>query len=211
MEVLECATAQQLRRSCENFLKDEQGRRLPSRPPVLLQEPLRGGTLPQLVGNLALPVQTERELSRYVLCHLLNSFLQVDQHKRAVHIISQPALWRNDAKNVFCADEGGDVPVGSAQMSNVTSTDFVVFRTLPTKGFNLAEAAARQDGGDDKKEVGEEKRRRQDRMDQSNMSLDSSLTLMDDMSVNSSILNRSSLLEALKNEKESRPESYWRV
>lgn len=96
-------------------------------------------------------------------------------------------------------------------MSNVTSTDFVVFRTLPTKGFNLAEAAARQDGGDDKKEVVEEKRRRQDRMDQSNMSLDSSLTLMDDMSVNSSILNRSSLLEALKNEKESRPESYWRV
>ena len=96
-------------------------------------------------------------------------------------------------------------------MSNVTSTDFVVFRTLPTKGFNLAEAAARQDGGDDKKELGEEKRRRQDRMDQSNMSLDSSLTLMDDMSVNSSILNRSSLLEALKNEKESRPESYWRV
>ena len=96
-------------------------------------------------------------------------------------------------------------------MSNVNSTDFVVFRTLPTKGFNLAEASARQDGGDDKKEVGEEKRRRQDRMDQSNMSLDSSLTLMDDMSVNSSILNRSSLLEALKNEKESRPESYWRV
>ena len=48
-------------------------------------------------------------------------------------------------------------------------------------------------------------------MDQSNMSLDSSLTLMDDMSVNSSILNRSSLLEALKTEKESRPESYWRV
>ena len=96
-------------------------------------------------------------------------------------------------------------------MSNVTSTDFVVFRTLPTKGFNLAEASARQGGGDDKKEVGEEKRRRQDRMDQSNMSLDSSLTLMDDMSVNSSILNRSSLLEALKNEKESRPESYWRV
>ena len=72
----------------------------------------------------------------------------------------------------------------------------------------MAEAAARQDGGEEKKE-GEERRR--DRMDQSNMSLDSSLTLMDDMSVNSSILNRSSLLEALKNEKESRPESYWRV
>lgn len=82
-------------------------------------------------------------------------------------------------------------------------------RTLPIKGFNLAEAAARQDQGEEKKE-GEERRRR-DRMDQSNMSLDSSLTLMDDMSVNSSILNRSSLLEALKNEKESRPESYWRV
>ena len=90
----------------------------------------------------------------------------------------------------------------------LTSHVFVE-RTLPIKGFNLAEAAARQDGGDEKKE-GEERRRR-DRMDQSNMSLDSSLTLMDDMSVNSSILNRSSLLEALKNEKESRPESYWRV
>ena len=134
MEVLECATAQQLRRNCENFLKDEQGRRLPSRPPVLLQEPLRGGTLPQLVGNLALPVQTERELSRYVLCHLLNSFLQVDQHKRAVHIISQPALWRNDAKNVFCADEGGDVPVGSAQMSNVTSTDLLFSEPCRQRG-----------------------------------------------------------------------------
>ena len=80
---------------------------------------------------------------------------------------------------------------------------------MPIKGFNLAEAAARQDQGEEKKE-GEERRRR-DRMDQSNMSLDSSLTLMDDMRVNSSILNRSSLLEALKNEKESRPESYWRV
>ena len=42
------------------------------------------------------------------------------------------------------------------------------------------------------------------------MSLDSSLTMMDE-TVNSSILNRSSLLEALKQEKESRPESYWRV
>ena len=90
----------------------------------------------------------------------------------------------------------------------LTSRVFV-HRTLPIKGFNLAEAAARQDGGEEKRE-GEERRRR-DRMDQSNMSLDSSLTLMDDMSVNSSILNRSSLLEALKNEKESRPESYWRV
>ena len=48
------------------------------------------------------------------------------------------------------------------------------------------------------------------RVDQSNMSLDSSLTMMDD-TVNSSILNRSSLLEALKHEKESRPESFWRV
>ena len=86
-----------------------------------------------------------------------------------------------------------------------------VYRTLPTKGFNLAEAAARQDGGEEKKEGEERRRERRDRMDQSNMSLDSSLTLMDDMSVNSSILNRSSLLEALKNEKESRPESYWRV
>ena len=81
MEVLACATAQQLRRNCENFLKDEQGRRIPSRPPVLLQEPLRGGTLPQLVGNLALPVQTERELSRYkyfvisqtLFCRLINT------------------------------------------------------------------------------------------------------------------------------------------
>eukprot|EP00090_Calanus_glacialis_P023332 TRINITY_DN3598_c0_g1_i1.p1 TRINITY_DN3598_c0_g1~~TRINITY_DN3598_c0_g1_i1.p1 ORF type:complete len:1094 (-),score=184.02 TRINITY_DN3598_c0_g1_i1:874-4155(-) len=53
-------------------------------------------------------------------------------------------------------------------------------------------------------------RDRRDRVDQSNMSLDSSLTMMDD-TVNSSILNRSSLLEALKHEKESRPESYWRV
>jgi len=53
-------------------------------------------------------------------------------------------------------------------------------------------------------------RDRRDRSDQSNLSLDSSLTLMDE-TVNSSILNRSSLLEALKQEKESRPESYWRV
>jgi len=53
-------------------------------------------------------------------------------------------------------------------------------------------------------------RDRRDRADQSNMSLDSSLTMMDE-TVNSSILNRSSLLEALKQEKESRPESYWRV
>merc|ERR1719232_1446433 len=52
-------------------------------------------------------------------------------------------------------------------------------------------------------------RDRRDRADQSNMSLDSSLTMMDE-TVNSSILNRSSLLEALKQEKESRPESYWR-
>lgn len=52
--------------------------------------------------------------------------------------------------------------------------------------------------------------RHRDRVDQSNMSLDSSLTMMDE-TVNSSILNRSSLLEALKHEKESRPESYWRV
>ena len=69
-----------------------------------------------------------------VLCHLLNSFLQVDQHKRAVHIISQPALWRNDAKNVFCADEGGDVPVGSAQMSNVTSTDLLFSEPCRQRG-----------------------------------------------------------------------------
>ena len=44
------------------------------------------------------------------------------------------------------------------------------------------------------------------------MSLDSSLTLLDD-TVNSAsgVWNRSSLLEALRSEKESRPESYWRV
>ena len=50
------------------------------------------------------------------------------------------------------------------------------------------------------------------RSDQSNMSLDSSLTLLDD-TVNSAsgVWNRSSLLEALRSEKESRPESYWRV
>ena len=50
------------------------------------------------------------------------------------------------------------------------------------------------------------------RGDQSNMSLDSSLTLLDD-TVNSAsgVWNRSSLLEALKQEKDNRPESYWRV
>ena len=50
------------------------------------------------------------------------------------------------------------------------------------------------------------------RSDQSNMSLDSSLTLLDD-TVNSAsgAWNRSSLLEALKQEKDTRPESYWRV
>lgn len=84
-------------------------------------------------------------------------------------------------------------------------------RTLPSHGFNLAEAAARQEA-EEKREPGEErKRERRDRNDQSNMSLDSSLTLMEDMSVNSSILNRSSLLEALRSEKEIRPDSYWRV
>ena len=50
------------------------------------------------------------------------------------------------------------------------------------------------------------------RNDQSNISLDSSLTLLDD-TVNSAsgAWNRSSLLEALKQEKDNRPESYWRV
>jgi hypothetical protein len=97
------------------------------------------------------------------------------------------------------------------QCKNLTET-LSTLRTLPTKGFNLAEVAARQEAGEERRERGEERRReRQDRTDQSNMSLDSSLTLMDDMSVNSSILNRSSLLEALRSEKESRPESYWRV
>ena len=54
------------------------------------------------------------------------------------------------------------------------------------------------------------------RSDQSNMSLDSSMTLMDH-TVNSAsgagtaFLNRSTLLEALKQEKETRPESFWRV
>merc|ERR1719458_1065239 len=35
-------------------------------------------------------------------------------------------------------------------------------RTLPTKGFNLAEAAARQDGGEEKKEGEERREKRQD-------------------------------------------------
>ena len=57
-------------------------------------------------------------------------------------------------------------------------------------------------------------RERHDRGDQSNMSLDSSLTLLDN-TVNSAsssgVWNRSSLMEALKQEKETRPESFWRV
>ena len=54
--------------------------------------------------------------------------------------------------------------------------------------------------------------RSRDRGDQSNMSLDSSLTLLDN-TVNSAsgVWNRSSLMEALKQEKETRPESFWRV
>ena len=49
------------------------------------------------------------------------------------------------------------------------------------------------------------------------MSLDSSMTLLElDNTVNSAasgsaVWNRSTLLEALKQEKETRPESYWRV
>ena len=57
------------------------------------------------------------------------------------------------------------------------------------------------------------------RGDQSNMSLDSSMTLLDN-TVNSaagsgvwsrSSMDRSTLLEALKQERETRPESFWRV
>ena len=66
-------------------------------------------------------------------------------------------------------------------------------------------------------ETGERKHHRstsrsRDRGDQSNMSLDSSLTLLDN-TVNSAsgVWNRSSLMEALKQEKETRPESFWRV
>jgi len=88
-------------------------------------------------------------------------------------------------------------------------------RTLPSKGFTgLSEDKEDEtDGSNMKNQIeGDKKptRDRRDRTDQSNMSLDSSLTMMDD-TVNSSILNRSSLMEALKQEKESRPESYWRV
>ena len=44
------------------------------------------------------------------------------------------------------------------------------------------------------------------------MSLDSSLTTITaDTSVNSGFYTRNSLLEALKQEKEVRPESFWRV
>jgi len=87
-------------------------------------------------------------------------------------------------------------------------------RTLPSKGYpaghgsDTEEQAAERHTEQEK--TGGRERTQKDRSDQSNLSLDSSLTIMDD-TVNSSILNRSSLMEALKQEKETRPESYWRV
>ena len=50
--------------------------------------------------------------------------------------------------------------------------------------------------------------RSRERSDQSNMSLDSSLL---DNTVNSGVWSRDTLMEALRQEKETRPESYWRV
>jgi len=110
-------------------------------------------------------------------------------------------------------------------------------RTLPTKGFpsmterfggdSSSSPSRRLSGqmmssspvrnilesgqGQDRKHIRSTSRSR-DRSDQSNMSLDSSITLLDN-TVNSAsgVWNRSSLLEALKQEKETRPESYWRV
>jgi len=85
-------------------------------------------------------------------------------------------------------------------------------RTLPSKGLQSLGERGSVISSPAKNNGERSASRSRDRSEQSNMSLDSSLTLLDD-TVNSAsgAWNRSSLLEALKQEKDNRPESYWRV
>jgi len=102
------------------------------------------------------------------------------------------------------------LPTSSSRLSE-TNAPMQTTRNRANSG-NMNPATASKNSSEMERKSSERPhtRDRRDRIDQSNMSLDSSLTMLDD-TVNSSILNRSSLLEALKHEKESRPESFWRV